>query len=383
MSKNRYNTRMRKWNSKLNDRGMVSFLVTMIMMLVITLIVIGFSQVVRRSEREALDRQLSTQAFYAAESGVNVTSNAIANYIQTNGTAGLQTKSTCKNGASATDYSASAAGGQGAAIADLNTGSGVRYTCVLVDPNPTSLEYGVVNTNSSTVVPINAAGPLKELTFTWTKQAGDVGALCNGALSDFNVNSAWNCAYGVIRIDLVEDPASNVSNLPAHTVTLFLTPKGTHSGQLAAGTVTFGAAQSAFIASGCNMSTPATSTTCADANTCNTTCSVAVFLPTVASNYYARISSVYRNPQKLTVYGQLSDGSAAKFSGGQALVDVTGQAQDELRRVQTRVSLSGSASDIPSFALSSSSGICKDFAIVPTGTLDLTTVGPDSGGKCN
>src|ERR1700761_8288581 len=54
-----------------DEQGMVSILVTMIMVIVISLIVIGFAEVSRRNQREALDNQLSTQAYYAAESGVN------------------------------------------------------------------------------------------------------------------------------------------------------------------------------------------------------------------------------------------------------------------------------------------------------------------------
>jgi Tfp pilus assembly protein PilX len=51
--------------------GMVAIMVTMILMIVISLIVVGFAQISRRNQRQALDRQLSTQAFYAAETGVN------------------------------------------------------------------------------------------------------------------------------------------------------------------------------------------------------------------------------------------------------------------------------------------------------------------------
>ncbi|HET6924792.1 MAG TPA: pilus assembly PilX N-terminal domain-containing protein, partial [Candidatus Saccharimonadales bacterium] len=54
-----------------DERGMVSIMVTLVMIIVITLIVIGFAQVVRRNQRETLDRQLSTQAYYAAETGIN------------------------------------------------------------------------------------------------------------------------------------------------------------------------------------------------------------------------------------------------------------------------------------------------------------------------
>jgi Tfp pilus assembly protein PilX len=54
-----------------SQTGMVSIMVTMLLMLVITLIVLGFAQVSRREQIQTLDRQLSAQAFFAAESGVN------------------------------------------------------------------------------------------------------------------------------------------------------------------------------------------------------------------------------------------------------------------------------------------------------------------------
>lgn len=45
------------------------FMITIVMMVVISLIVVGFTQVANRNRRQSLDRQLSTQAFYVAESG--------------------------------------------------------------------------------------------------------------------------------------------------------------------------------------------------------------------------------------------------------------------------------------------------------------------------
>src|SRR5581483_12189470 len=121
----RYNMISMRGNNKwqTSQSGMASFLIVMIMMVVITLIILGFSQVTRRNEREALDRELSSQAFYAAESGVNVTTSKIAAYVKTNGYTTLPDKTTCPNA-----YDPTAVGGVGAAIPNL--GSGVRYTCV-------------------------------------------------------------------------------------------------------------------------------------------------------------------------------------------------------------------------------------------------------------
>lgn len=54
-----------------NQKGIASFMVTFIICIVITLIVIGFGTISRREQRQALDEQLSSQAFYAAESKIN------------------------------------------------------------------------------------------------------------------------------------------------------------------------------------------------------------------------------------------------------------------------------------------------------------------------
>ncbi len=58
---------------KQNESGLAAIAVTMIIMGIVTLIVVGFATLMRREQRQALDQQLSTQAFYAAESGVNAT----------------------------------------------------------------------------------------------------------------------------------------------------------------------------------------------------------------------------------------------------------------------------------------------------------------------
>ena len=61
---------------------MVAILVTMNLMIVISLIVLGFAQISRRNQRQSLDRQLSTQAFYAAETAVNDAADLIKTAVQ-------------------------------------------------------------------------------------------------------------------------------------------------------------------------------------------------------------------------------------------------------------------------------------------------------------
>ena len=60
-----------------NQEGLVSITVSLIIMIIITLVVSSFALIVRREQRRTLDRQLSQQAFYAAEVGIADAQSAI------------------------------------------------------------------------------------------------------------------------------------------------------------------------------------------------------------------------------------------------------------------------------------------------------------------
>lgn len=359
MTRSWYNTLSMKGMSRMRDeRGMVSFTVTLIMILVITLIVLGFSQVTRRNVREALDRQLSSQAFYAAESGINVTATKLANYVAANGSSNLGDKKSCTNGAGdSTEYDPGDASGQGLAINDLSTTNGVRYTCVLVNPHPPTLIYDI-SQDGSTVAPITSTGNIKTLKFQWFKEAKTTDTSCAGATSYvFPPLASWTCGYGVVRIDLVAIPTGATftsANLANNTVTIFLTPHGAGGGTASIANYT---SKKAYIVSGSGCGTG--------------TCQAVITLPGDSANYYARLISTYRNAANTTISGTLVGGGTATFIGSQAVVDVTGQAQDELRRVQARVALMPTADDIPQSALSSSADVCKRFSIIPTDNVTL------------
>lgn len=62
---------------KANQEGMVAIITTMVIMVVVTLVVSSFALIVRREQQQSLDRQLSTQAFYAAESGISAAYDAL------------------------------------------------------------------------------------------------------------------------------------------------------------------------------------------------------------------------------------------------------------------------------------------------------------------
>lgn len=320
-----------------NQSGMVSIMVTMILMVVMSLIVIGFAQISRRNQRQVLDRQLSTQAFYAAESGVN----DIRQLIKTNGAPPAKTD--CAN--------------TGAYYSSLqpvvNSTYNISYSCVLVNPTPTQLQFNSVDNTSSTVIKIESAdpaAPIKTLTFNWQPNASVSSPLAfcpTAATNVFSTSANWKCGYGVLRTDLAStDGPFTASTLATSTMTNFAVPV---SGALG---TTLNYAQGA--------SNPNTLNTVA----CTTTkCQLNIDNMQGHASYYLRMSSLYLGVP-LQINGTDINGNAVKFTGAQIIIDSTGKAQDVLRRIQTYVSATGRSdrNANPDNAVSSFGPVCKRFS---------------------
>jgi Tfp pilus assembly protein PilX len=328
--------------TKLNQAGMVSIMVTMILMIVISLIVLGFAQISRRNQRNQLDRQLSTQAFYAAESGVNDAQNLIAQKL----TGGNQpvAKTSCQDNGSDNSY----------AVLNpvLDSANNVAYTCLTVDPNPTSLQYSDIG-STSTIVPVKSqsGGAINTLKFTWQSKESTGTPISNcptGTDSAFSSTSNWQCGYGVLRFDLVPTSGAslNAATLASTTMTSFAVP-------LSSG----GTASIPYAASGANGNNRV------GVQCNNTNCNLTI-TGLSADQYYLRVSSIYKDVT-LQITGSDASAGTIKFEGAQAVVDSTGKAQDVLRRIQVHLPLlSNSKSELPDYVFQSTDAICKRFAVM-------------------
>ena len=323
-----------------DQRGLVSFMVTMIMMLVISLIVIGFTQVTMRNRREQLDRQLSTQAFYAAESGVNAAADIVKASLLT--PSGVKAQNTCTG----TSYPATM----------LNSNPSVGYTCLLVNPNVPSIVTNA-NPQTSSVFPLNpvtstgVATKLTQLTFTWSAAQGETASNSGcQTLGHFPKNDAsYRCAFGLLRVDLMRVVGGGLSagTLAANTVTLYMQPLASgHSSQ----TIN-------------NFNSPKAIIVGAQYNSTSKTYTATVSLAPAAqtTQYYMRITTLYRDSPRIVVDG-VNVGTDVSFAGAQAIIDSTGKAQDVLRRVQVVVPLRQYDSIIPEGAVQSVADVCKQFS---------------------
>lgn len=331
---------------KVNEQGIVAIFVTMILMLVITLIVIGFSQVARRNQREALDRQLSTQAYYAAESGVN----AAAKYFSGNPGSQIDTLT----GGDCTDATLPI-------TVPIPISSGISTPCLMVNAQPASLVANPVTQDSNIVWHVQDAGgsTYNGLTFTWAADGGSNATSCT-TVANHPSHDTWNCKFAILRVDIVPAGTGNLGSLNSNTAkTVFMTPTSAASGPLTTGTTA--------IPNAVNV----VGTTC---STTTNQCSVKILAAGLgASEYYVRITTLYQDSASvsLTSTTVLQPTGGAKFKDGQAIIDSTGQAQDERRRIQVRIPLVRAEDNLPLFGVVSTQSVCKQLNVLanvnPTG----------------
>ncbi len=322
---------------------MVAIMVTLILMIVISLIALGFAQISRRNARQALDRQLSTQAFYAAETGVNDATEILKGHIAAGDP--LEDKTAC----------GTSSGFYGALQSVIDDPNNVEYTCLLVDSTPSSLAYSSIG-NTGTIIPVIAtSGNIASIRLTWQSKDGSSTPANNCPNTTSNVfvaTSAWNCGYGVLRFDLVPTAgaAHTLSSLQANTMTSFLVPLRPASAGTASVNYTTGGGNNRL------------GVTCS-----NTDCQFVINFPAPQSQYHLRVTSIYRNVSlQVEAFAAINaGGSATSLTGAQALIDSTGKAEDVLRRIQVRVPLAGSSSNLLSdYAIQSGEAICKRFSVM-------------------
>lgn len=324
-------------NLKNDEQGIVSMIIVIIVMLLLTLIVLAMSRNANREQRQALDRQLSNQAYYAAESGIN---DAVDYVAKNSNEPGFSTiKDGC--GALSNDYDP-----------EINPEGPVKYTCVMYNTEPDNLQY-TVQEDKSEIIPIQPSnGGLKELTISWEQHegSGDFSGCSEDTASFPNVNdyNTQACSAGVLRVDLI-DPNSGLdrATLAENNFVAFFVPGGGSSTSTISRGAALGDKGGRVIAADCSDGTK---------------CQVTITGLSLSANnrMYLKVRSVYTE-NNVTITGVDDDG-AIKFEQAQMMVDSTGKANDVLKRLQVRVPLKSKV-PYPEFAIQTADSICKRITV--------------------
>ncbi len=320
-----------------DEAGFAAILVTLIVIGVVTLMTIGFIQVVSREGRDALDRQLSTQAFYAAETAVNDAQKLISDGEITDAKESCDVPEPMWNPVLSH-------------VSDAADDS-IAYTCVLVDFDLDSLFYQNIATEHARPIYLSGVSSdgtgtnLNEITLLWNSP--DSGSTDLGAsgiafpVPGGSSNLGPDGLAPVLRVSITPITGLSRQALVQNTFTTFLRP--TQSGASMTTNYTTGnpAAQGSI------QQVP-----CTSGNLCDFTITGLNF-----QNALLVVRAVY-GPADLTV----QSANGVLLRGEQVLVDATGRASDVLRRIQVRLP-AANRPPAASFAIEAATGICKDYLV--------------------
>ncbi|PID32149.1 hypothetical protein CR970_02095 [Candidatus Saccharibacteria bacterium] len=328
-------------NVRSDQRGLAAFIVVFIIMLILTLILLGFSRIIRREQQQVLDRTLSNRAFYAAESGVNVVMERIRQ-----GTVSDKTDCGPSSGVTSADLQV-----------DPDASTNTRVTCLTVDTTPNDLVYGSAPANQAFIAPFTAPEAVSSITFGWENPA--VGTAPSYGCGGFDSPAAasWNCGAAMLRVDIVPVGAGMTrQSLIDNMFSVYMYPSGSGGGSVS---YTTGAAAKG-VKGLANCSASPTGPDCQ--------LTVQGLGALGASEYSLRIMSMYQ-PAAITITPRNAAGSSLPLSDAQVVIDSTGRAQDVVKRVRVRKSLNTVL--VPNYALQSADSLCKRM-IVGSGTVSAS-----------
>jgi len=364
---------------KHDERGLVAIVISFIIINVLAITVLGFSQLARREQRQALDRQLASQAYYAAESGINDAEKALRNGMLTTNKTNCTTPSL---GDPQIDLDLSVASPD---LAGQRTTT--QYTCLLVDLETENILYSSVGVDSkfAEFTSINPATGLPQamthLRISWENDqgAGDPFAPPGNTFPLFSDwrNGGVAINAGVLRLSMTDlnggAGAFNRNNLINNTFTGYFYPTDGPAGSSPG--ISFpantGANQGVIVNSSCdignNAGTPAYPRHCNIDVTGLT-----------GSRYFLRLKSFYRKSAvTITAY---NGATRLGIRGAQARVDSTGRVADVLRRVQVRLPIR-TGFDMPEGSIETGESLCKRLDVAPFYGIVNTT--PPIPAECN
>lgn len=343
-----------------NQRGLASIVIVFVLVVLLTLISLSFTRIMDRALQSSTAGQEASAADYAAQSGIN---DAIA-YLKTNpGT----TAARCSD-LLGTKSSPGPLYDKANLSRDNNRSA--SYSCVLIDPSPSSLIYQSLDAYKSQVTILKPSATLGKIMFSWQNTNHSNPTFPAVGTLTLQSETAWSTQKypPLLRVTLYPFPvvgAGDVASAKTNAKTFFLYP------QNGTGVSTIHYNDSSLQGVGC--STAISKPTGTFSGTADYDCNVIIdSLPGVstASYYYVKVTPYYSN-SSLKIKGVDGGDGTVTFQGAQSLIDVTAKAGPSVKRLQAQVALSSlsidpSEDNIPEFTLRSANSLCKRLVVDAT-----------------
>jgi hypothetical protein len=353
---------MRKINNLQRDQaGFASIVIALILIIVLALITVGFAELARREQQNALDKQLSSQAYYAAESGVNDVDQAILQSIKSpSGTpttpslasltpapSGLLNPNQCLESQTGldTDLSKLPSNTLGPAV------NGVTYSCILLNLQPPQLAKTPLSADTTwtNIFGTTGGGALSALTINWGSLTNKPARTSGGFTPRNGSPTNWN-SPAVLQVSITPLGNLNRTALINNTFTTYLYPQC--SGSNIATYNSQSVSQQVPIVNG-NGTKCSSGTYSATINNLS---------GTVGESYVINVLDYY-DDSSVSISNATDGTGPLDFTNAQALIDVTGRAKNVLRRIQVHVPLN-QPGPTPAYTVEGQN-ICKRFDTAP------------------
>jgi len=381
--------KMKIKNSIHGEDGLVSIIVVSIVTVILAITTIGFSKIMDRELKQSIDRELAIQAHYAVESGINDSRVYVAKTLEGGGDP--STGGGCLDPASppfAVSPNPFVKTISGSYTVDPQNFTKqqqdptVQYSCVIIDSQPRQLVWDVPAGESQVFKMTGSSiskmffsfenkNPLDDATKTV-----DFQPMPGADTSTYRIpkESEYTNVFqtGMLRVTIYPIPGGLPSNpdsaLAGAARTYFLYPNGKNGsnedfpsrGEV--GTASYND-NGVYIDGNCNKSNRDSADylpySQARAYYCNTAVD-----GLSASTYFVRLTALYRT---LSVGIQASGGGGSVAIGeAQAVIDVTGEGNDVLKRQVVHVPYANNY-NYPAYELQSMGTVCKRFGLPKIG----------------
>jgi hypothetical protein len=357
-----------------DERGFASIVVALMLIIVLALITVGFAQLSRREQQNALNKQLATQAFDAAETGIDD-----VRQMQLDNPADLDAFSPTSC-ASPTDL---AADGYPQMI---NTQDSVSNTCLLIDTEPQHPTYGMQPNENQTLgfTTVDASDrdtpvDLSSLTVDWSSsdEQTTFSDLTHGFPPASQVQWGNPAVLELSLTPLGAGTGFSRSDLTNQTFTTYLYPVNTTGDTI---TYDTSPADQGTIHRAACVNTPADPSI---KSSCTATITIPASTPTSPAGYLIHFLDLYDPAQVTFGANGATPNDPLDFVGAQTMVDSTGKAQDVLKRLQVYLPDAGYDSD-PNYAIEGQN-VCKRIQTDPYSTAYIDPGGGPAipGGPCD
>jgi Tfp pilus assembly protein PilX len=368
--------KMNNLSKKASDQqGFASIVIALILIIVLALMTVGFAQLARREQQTALDKQLSDQASYAAETGINDIYQAIDKQAITAATPDAATANNggvnCLNTASITGVNSS-----------ISVLYGISYTCALVNLTPSSVVKDPLNANTawdtvfSTTDPSGATSTLGSLVVNWsTLNPANHSAPRASADTSLPPLASWS-SPDVLQVSITPLGALDEASLSANTFTAYLYPSSGGTPNTVSYSTSPGL-QGQFVSGDCT-----------NKGACSATINNFAPLSSAGEFYLLHITSMGYDDSSLSATAFDASNNALNFKGSEAVIDVTGKAKNVLKRLRAVVSLNGidgnpgNIDSLPNDTVEAQD-VCKRFDTYPASTVPDSSTATTPGCTLN